>query len=447
MPTTLSPDRHTAAAPRGATGETPLLTAAQARIEQLVLAIEHAPPLQAAKARARTALLAEPAGQSPHGAARLDRALDHWVRSLAQRHAATDLQHPAFIWVCDETPRNMLGYAWPGAGIGGLANPDNVYRAAFVDGSARYEVTGQVAGNHPAHFSLELARQEPGRMLLTPAPGNEADLGDQQGILTIADIRTDEEGRFRVTVGPDAGDDQHIRSAPGTLTLNHRDTLADWSQRPNRLAIRRIDGAATGAPAGEPLCGAPDRDDIIGRTARDFEGFLAFWTGFRNYFMGAPAPNIVAGPVVRDGGWGLAAGGRYRLAEDEVLLIRVVQTDAPYASIQAGDPWMMVGSSRETQNSLNRSQTVVSTDGTITYAIAPDDPGLANWIDTAGSGEGWFMLRWQWPGARKDDPRLVREARVVKRQDIDATLPRVTATERSAQRSRRRDDYDRRLGT
>lgn len=449
MSTVSAPDAAASSASPSAAAAGILATPAQARVEQVVLAVENAPELQAARRAARAQLLKETAAQSPDGIARIDHALDHWIRALVQRHAGTDLDRPAFIWMCDETARDGQGYAWPGAGIGGLANPDNVYRATFLDGSAQYEVTGRIAANPSAHFSLELARQEPGRLVLTPAPGNEADLGDQVGILTIADIRTDAEGNFRVTIGPEAGDDQHIRSTPGTLTLNHRDTLAHWSQVPNRLAIRRIDGPALGGTPAEPLAGAPDDAEVIRRTVESFAGFLDFWTGFRNYFMGVPEHNRVAGPVVRDGGWGLAAGGRYRLAADEVLLIRVAQTDAVYSSIQSGGPWMMVGSSRDLQNSLNRAQTVAGEDGTITFAIAPEDPGLANWVETDGSGDGWFMLRWQWPGARKDDPTLIRDARVVRRGDLDtlaADLPRVTPAERAAQRARRRADYDLRLG-
>jgi hypothetical protein len=419
-----------------------LLTEAQLAAERITLRIAAAPEVVAAKAGIRSKLLEEPVGRTHDGAARIDYALDQWARSLALRHAAADFSNPQFIWSVDETPRKSADHHWAGAGIGGVGNPDNVYRTAFIDGSATYEVAGQRATLGSGHFSLELTRQEPGRFELRPAEGNEADLGDQLGILTINDLDIADDGSFRVTIGPREENDgrSRLRSAAGILSLNHRDTLTDWSQLPNRLSIRHVAGGQPDSLPGEAV--------LIERTAAGLPAFVDFWGVFRDYFLGAPAPNMVAGPVVRDGGWGLAAGGRFELDEDEVLLIKTAPSDAIYTGFQIADPWMMVGTLPDVQNSLNGNQIVADADGGTTYVIAARDPGLANWLDTGGGREGWFMLRWQWLGARGNQDQLVRSARLARPSELDGVAPdvvRVSKTERAHQLRARQIGYDHRL--
>jgi hypothetical protein len=423
----------------------PLLTEAQLAAERAALAVAAAPEVADALAELRPELAAGEVGRTADGQARLDRALQHWARSLAFRHASSDPSDTAFVWSVDETPRSSPGHAWPGAGIGGVGNPDNVYRSAFLDGRATYEVTGRRAPNGSAHFSLEVAPQEPGGLELVPVAGNEADLGTQLGILTVDDLEIDADGVFRVTVGPDAPSDgrTHIRTRPGHLAVTHRDTLTDWSQAPNALSIRRV--------AGDVPADRPDLATLVARTIETLPGWIGFWGAFRGFFLGVPEPNRAVDPLVREGGWGLASGGRFSLGPDDVLLVTTARSEAVYAGFQVADPWMMVDDPRNVQLSLNGAQVDVSPDGTITHAIAPRDPGLANWLDTGGTGTGWFMLRWQWSGSAPSGPDgLVLDSRVVDRADLDRAVPagvaRVGADERAARLRARRADYDARLG-
>src|SRR3546814_17752969 len=53
--------------------------------------------------------------------------------------------------------------------------------------------------------------------------------------------------------------------------------------------------------------------------------------------------------------------------------------------------------------------------------IALQDPGVANWIDTAGLHEGWFQIRWQTvPPGGDPTPEPVR---LVKLNELMAALP------------------------
>ncbi len=431
---------------RSGTGiDSPLATEIQRDAERMAMRIVASPEVIAAKALVREELSRDPVAATPEGAAGLDPGIDFWAMSLALREAIGDPYRPAFDWPIDETPRRWFGHDFPGASVGGVGNPDNVYRNAFLDGARRYEVLGRRFENGPTTFSLELARQAPGEFMLAPADGKlAADLGDQVGILTHRDIVVDADGAFRITLDldPANGRPNHIQTVPGPLALNHRDTLANWRQSPNALEIRLLDGS--------PDTPALDEVTLIQRTAEHLPGYVRFWTPFRRGFLGAPAHNSVSAVFPRDGGWGFAAGGRFRLEDDEALVIVTEVEGAAYTGLQISDAWMMVPNAQTNQVSLNNSQHVRDADGKVTYVIARRDPGIANWIDTAGHGEGWFMLRWQDFASSADTSRLLHGVELVKLDALERTLAlgvaRFNASEREAQLARRRTDYASRIG-
>lgn len=423
----------------------PLATEIQRDSELAALRIVASAVVRAAKADVRHTLADDPLAATPDGAALLDRAVDFWALSLAMREVIGDPLRPAFNWPIEDTPRDWLGHHFPGASVGGVANPDNIYRNAFLDGSRRYAVRGKRHPNGPTSFSLELASQSPGQFMLAPAGGKlEADLGDQLGILTQREIVLDDDGVFRVTLGPEPADGlrNHLQTKPGPLALNHRDTLDDWRQVPNALEIELL-GAEPDTP---PL----DEAELIRRTAADLPGYVAFWTPFRRQFLGAPPPNSVSPVFPRDGGWGYAAGGRFALAEEEALVIVTRAEGARYTGFQIADCWMMVPDARRRQVSLNNSQRTPDADGTITYVICRRDPGVANWIDTGGQSEGWFMLRWQECPAATDAGRLLVHATTSRLSELDTLLgagvARSDAVARRAQLARRSADWARRIG-
>jgi hypothetical protein len=153
----------------------------------------------------------------------------------------------------------------------------------------------------------------------------------------------------------------------------------------------------------------------------------------------------VIGPLGRDGGWGYQAGGRFKLSDDEALVITTGGAGAAYTGFQVSDPWTISPDPKYATTSRNSSQVTANPNGSHTYVISVIDPGVANWIDTAGLHEGWFMLRWQ--NVKTADPSsLLRSARLVRWTELDAELPpgtpRATLQQRSAEIQRRAEDYE-----
>jgi hypothetical protein len=423
----------------GATAVRPALaTPEQIDAERRLLQLLRDPQVKALKAKIRAELAATPRGQIPDAAARLHEAVDQWTNSLIIKEI-TAWRAPAIIWGTDDTPRTWLGHTLGGVGTSG-DNPDNIYRSAFIDGGGSYEITGRTnLARRPAQFSLEVVRGDGGLPVKLKDQGRgHADLGNQIAMITDKDLAIGPDGAFRITLGGSSGGPNQVALEPGQVTLGFRDTLSDWRQRPNRLALRRLDAAP--ARTSEP---AEPRRRVLAK----LEDYIRFWSDFPNVWFGGLEPNGHAGPIPRDGGWGFLAGLRYRLAPDEAILVTTTHGGARYTGFQVVDPWMIAPDARRHLASLNLSQAAAGPDGSFTYVIARTDPGVANWLDTAGLGEGYGILRWQGlpPGATKDG--LLRDFRVVRLSELANApgLVRVTPAERRAQLAARVAGYTSRL--
>jgi len=91
-------------------------------------------------------------------------------------------------------------------------------------------------------------------------------------------------------------------------------------------------------------------------------------------------------------------GGRFRLADDEALVITVHEPDTPflYWGLTLASPWMESFDYRYTTTALNNHTAKRSDDGSWRLVVSPADPGpgVENWLDTGGRLEGYMIVRW-----------------------------------------------------
>jgi hypothetical protein len=356
---------------------TPVLaTPEQIDGERRLLGLLADPDLKALQAQIRATLAATPRGRIPDAAARLDEAVAQWTGSLIFNELEAYRPRPAILWGTDDTPRVWLGHTLGGVGTSG-DNPDNIYRGAYVDGDGRYEILGQIdPARRPIQFSFEVTRGEHGIPTnLAHKGASVADLGNQLAVLADRDLAIGRDGAFRITLGGAGDGPNHAALEPGPIRIGMRDTLSDWNQRPNRLTIRRLDGAPP-----QPFDPAELRRRVLAKLA----DYINFWSAFPDGWMGGLQPNSYVGPILRDGGWGFLLGVRYRLAPGEAILVTTARGDARYTGSQVVDPWMIAPDARRHQTSLNLSQARPNADGGFSYVIASTDPGIANWLDTDG---------------------------------------------------------------
>ncbi len=386
----------------------PLATDDQLNLEALALRIVGSPEVRSARERVRPLLLADRDASTPDGAAGLDRALDQWVMGQVVSVINADPSRPKLLWAVDNTPRHWFGQIFPGAAVA-IDNPDNVNRTGPLRGDWCYELEGRFGDPATAQMSINVTLAEDGQLRW----------GDAIATLTNRDIEADSEGRFTITLdkSPDNGRANHMQLADGPLQIAIRDSHSDWGQQPTAFTIRAVAGP-------EPL---PEKSEqgLAEEAAEGLEEFVNFWLGFKNTFWNTPPHNQIVGPNarIREGNWGTQAGGRFRLAGDEALVIVTTDGGADYTGFQISDPWTISPTPLYLTTSRNLSQSAANPDGSYTYVVSLVDPGVANWIDTAGLHEGWFMLRWQNLPANADIDPLVREVRRVKLSELAGTVP------------------------
>lgn len=384
----------------------PLATPEQRDTETLALALAEQASVRAARETARRWLLDDPVSGARSGRLALERALDQWILALAMREANGDPAHPKVVWSVDNTPRRWFGHIYTGAALA-VDNPDNVNREMPIDGASEYEILGRYSSRRTANFSLKLEEE----------PFDHAGIGRHVFMLTSQQIHAADDGSFRVTVSPKpaAGRANHIQSAPGRLTLYARDSFSDWTQTATSLAIRRAAGSTISAPRSEA--------EVAERVAAFLPAFVRFWSSFKNGFLNNPEHNTLVGPIGREASWGFLAGGRYKLGDDEALIVTIIDGGAKYTGFQVTDPWTIAQDPLYRQSSLNSTQHARNPDGSISFVASLRDPGVHNWIDTVGLTEGWFLLRWQGLPEGAVAEGLVRECRQVKLAEVTRHLP------------------------
>ncbi len=140
--------------------------------------------------------------------------------------------------------------------------------------------------------------------------------------------------------------------------------------------------------------------------------------------MGAAAENR---PVI----------GSWEIGPDEALLIEVVPPEGLYWSFSLGNPWWETIDYGSHQSSINGHQAAVDDDGVMRAVIAHDDPGVVNWLDSAGHSAGPIILR-----CVRTETAPIPVTRVIKFSDVAQSVPagsrRVTPEERRATLAARR---------
>jgi len=406
----------------------PLLTTSQQQNDLLALSLRNEPAVVAA----RTAMLARwgalPLSQLPDGKATLGEAVDEAV-FLALRSAAADPARPQVLWT--EAPAYQIGNLHVPAGRLG-DSPDRIYRFAAFDPQYRYIIHGRRdARPSLGEFSFEATKPP-------------AAFGAALSHLSSDDIDVAADGSFTVTAdaSPTAGRRNHLYLPPGTTHVLIRDTLLDWgSQLPNDLTIERVgdEGAAPRSHAA-----------LVKEAATEIGELAEVQVPFLQTAAQTPPDQIT--PRIRPLAWGMPGSGialnRFSLRKDEALVVTLDALGGKYLGFVVGDPWQRSVTYWDRTGSLNNRQAKHNPDGTITYVIAPKDPGVYNWLDTNGLLDGVVTIRWEGLPPTADIHTAVKNVRVAKIENLSAALPdapRVAATERRRLLAQRQADFAHRI--
>ncbi len=279
-------------------------------------------------------------------------------------------------------------------------NLDNSYLWARVRGDASYRVTVDTSKVYD--------------MLIGVTDEKWTNYGD----FALSEFEIGADGKLELIVSPERQPGNWLQMPKDGSLLGIRVYYYDWGkdEQPHPL-IERI--------GGELERPAPITPEILNKRLEA----TAFWLESRPYqypvfqerYMDQFPVNHVPAPAKIPGGGGpIQYGfGRYRLADDQALIVEFTPPQARYWSVHTYTaPWFSQIDVINRLTSLNGRQVHVDSDGKARIVVSHRDPGVQNWLDAGDLPTGSVFYRWIW-----SDDTPVPDSRVVALADLRAHLP------------------------
>jgi hypothetical protein len=283
-----------------------------------------------------------------------------------------DPDHPEFTRMMD------LRVRW------GLDNPDCLYLFASVRGDAEYRVWGDPGS--AAHLDLQV---NAGHYASGAVEGVRT-----LGSLALQDMECEPDGTIEVTLGgapraknwlPLAGDAQFVLL---------RQLFLDWRvERPANLVIERV-----GGPVTEPRIQSEAFVARVERLRVWLTDGARLWQNLSRVMLAIPANTLrVAAPERSREHSGTAdqiyAMGNFACGPDDAVILEFRPPACRYWGVSLATWWWEAVGFATRQSSLNAHQAWLDRDGVFRAVIADRDPGVPNWLDTAGHERGTLIAR------------------------------------------------------
>jgi hypothetical protein len=264
----------------------------------------------------------------------------------------------------------------------GADNPDNYYQNASISGACEYRIVGNRGTVKYLSFGTQAGHYGQGGGL------------PPTGFLDASELETDADGNFTVAVSCEKRPGNWLPMKPETGLLIVRQTFADrTSERLAMLRIERVDGPNMPAPltpvqlddglknAGTLVAGA---SLLFAKWARDFQKHANALPRFDQNVSNQAGgdPNIAY------------YHSYWKLGPDEALVIEVMPPACEFWNFQLNNYWMESLDYRYHRIHLNNSTARLERDGSVRIVVAHRDPGLPNWLSTAGHDQGTMCFRW-----------------------------------------------------
>lgn len=260
-------------------------------------------------------------------------------------------------------------------------NPDVFYDYAPVEGSQTY----RIRGNRGTVTYL-------GFIIYRKSKDNRIAFN-----ISDSDIKVESDGSFEIILSPEKQEGNWFELDSMASEVVARQYFLNMdSETPATYEIECIGNH----PAAPPFLSSKQLAKGIAITNRFIPSALERTIEFMDEVLENPNEFILYDPLnpltqsfspTSDNQYTVAG---YRLQADEALEITVKPPETIYWSIQLWNRWFESFDYRYHPVSINKSQAYLEPDGTFKTVLAHSDPGIPNWLDTAGHIEGLIAFRW-----------------------------------------------------
>jgi hypothetical protein len=300
--------------------------------------------------------------------------------------------------------------AWNATTKAGSDNPDNLYLNTHIAGDREYRLRGTRGTAPYLRFGTLADRYATqGVMALT-------------GSLRSKDMIFDSAGRFEIAVSRDPRPGNWLALAADSSLLIVRQNFADRSRElPATVSIERVGGPAAPGPL------SAKRADRALRAAASFVARIAGrYVDWVKWFQADPnrLHDLEGTPFHEEGGDPNTCylHGYWSIGADEALVLETPVPACEMWNFQLSNYWMESLDYRYHQVCVNKHGARYNADGSVTLVIASSDPGVGNFLDTAGHRCGMMILRWT-----RAQSRPLPTCRVKKLATLLAQRPAVLA--------------------
>ena len=213
------------------------------------------------------------------------------------------------------------------------------------------------------------------------------------GLISGNNIKVDSKNNFEIFVNPNSkeGGKNHIQTSSGAKEFYIRDTMIDWlSDRPNMLEIEIMEASRSGK--------CFDKKKRLETVKAYMQKWAENTTRWNQQALSKPV-NEFSFKIDRDTDGALRNQvyllGHFALpSSDHCIKLNIHLDGAKYFIAPITNIWGTTNNIVTRNGSLNNSQAKVNQDGTYTFILSVNDPGVFNWLDPSGLSEGILTLRW-----------------------------------------------------
>lgn len=316
-------------------------------------------------------------------------------------------------------------------------NSDTIYKNALIEPGGTYRLRG-------TRGSVRIFKL--GQMSSAGTDGKSPVIPLAYGDFNALPV--DAEGKYDVILSPTRPEGytgNWWQLDPKARSLVIRQVSSDWAkERDPTVSIERLDKAVTRPRETTEALRA--RLDVLAEQTANTALYLAAMPGDlrkEGYINKLKVFDVISGMGGLIGQF--YYHGAYDLAADEALIL---ETPVPkkcgyYSTILTNDlfettDWV------NNHSSLNDSQSRVDSDGKLRIVISATDPGVPNWLDTAGNPTGVVQGRWT-DCDSQPMPTLTKVKLTELRRKLPKDTPTVTPQERDRVLRDRRAAFQQRI--